>query len=84
MTNIELETLSAIKTAAKAYTANNIDWQQVYIQAAMAAMKGILASNNHFEVFDSNKAESLANASCKYADYLVDKMYNRMDKIKKK
>jgi len=60
---------------------NTIDWEQVYIQAAIAAMQGMLANPQTFEQIDhdegykevcgGDKLKIVAKASVMYADALV-------------
>ena len=62
-------------------TAITIDWEQVRIQAAIAAMQGMLANPQTFEqidhdkgykeVCDGDKTKIVARASVMYADALV-------------
>lgn len=48
----------------------NVDWQQVRIQAAIAAMQGMCANPNYFDLCN----EPIPEAAIIYADDLVERL----------
>lgn len=48
-----------------------IDWQQVRIQAAIAAMQGFCANPNYFEL---NSGATIPEAAIVYSDDLIEKL----------
>lgn len=68
MTNIELETLQAVKAACKEYCKSQ-SWENVRIQAAIAIAQGRMASR----IIVANK-ESFAETCVEFADALVEEL----------
>jgi hypothetical protein len=68
MTNIELETLQAVKAACKEYCKSQ-SWENVRIQAAIAIAQGRIASR----IIIANK-ELFAETCVEYADALVEEL----------
>jgi len=69
MTNIELQTMSAVKEAARAFVNNEIDWEQRRYEIAKAAMQGMLANNALSKTF-----YELAVNSIRCADVLIEQL----------
>ena len=65
----------------------NTDWQQVHIQAAIAAMQGMIANPQTFEQLDhdkvykeirgGDKSQIIAIASVMYADALIAELQKK-------
>lgn len=68
MTNIELETLQAVKTACREYCKSQ-SWDRVRIQAAIAIAQGRMASKS---IITDEKA--FAETCVEYADALVQEL----------
>lgn len=68
MTNIELETLQAVKTACREYYKSQ-SWENIRIQAAIAIAQGRMASKSII----ANK-EAFAETCVEYADALVQEL----------
>lgn len=68
MTNIELETLSAVKAAARKYVnEKNIDWEQCRYEIAKDVLSAIVSNSDHY----NSKKEVYVGASVEYADLLI-------------
>lgn len=65
MTNAELETMSAIKSLCRSQ--NKVNWEQVRVQAAIAAMQGVIINNNAGPL-------SAAMRAVEYADALINRL----------
>lgn len=63
---IPFEDVELIKDAS-----NTTDWQQVRIQAAIAAMQGFCANPNYFEL---NSGATIPEAAIVYSDDLIEKL----------
>ena len=70
MTNIELETLQAVKAACKEYCKSQ-SWDRVRIQAAIAIAQGRMASRSII-----TDEEAFAKSCVRYADTLVKALKN--------
>jgi hypothetical protein len=68
MTNIELETLQAVKTACREYCKNQ-SWENIRIQAAIALAQGRMASRSI--IVDK---EAFAKTCVEYADALIEEL----------
>jgi hypothetical protein len=68
MTNIELETLQAVKTACREYCKTQ-SWKNIRIQAAIAIAQGRMASRS---IITDEKV--FARSCVEYADALVDEL----------
>lgn len=74
MTNIELETLSAVKAAARKYVnEKNIDWEQRRYEVAKDVLAARLANPQSWSVANFNK-ESFVETCVEYADLLIKKL----------
>ena len=68
MTNIELETLQAVKTACREYCKSQ-SWENIRIQAAIAIAQGRMASKSII-----TDEEAFAKSCVRYADTLVEEL----------
>jgi hypothetical protein len=50
---------------------DEVNWQQVHIQAAIAAMQGFCANPNYFEL---NSGATIPEAAIVYSDDLIEKL----------
>ena len=65
----------------------DIDWEQIHIQAAIAAMQGMIANPQTFEQLDhdkgykeirgGDKSQIIAIASVMYADALIEELQKK-------
>lgn len=63
MTNIELQTMEAVKRAAYAFTNKEIDWEQRRYELAKSAISGVAASDYSEEL--------VAKFAVRYADAVI-------------
>lgn len=68
MTNIELRTMEAVRSAALHST--QIDWDKVRNDAAIAAMQSLIANSGIW----SNKSDGICKIAVMYADELVNEL----------
>jgi hypothetical protein len=68
MTNIELETLQAVKTACREYCKTQ-SWKNIRIQAAIAIAQGRMASRSIIA-----DKEAFAKTCVEYADALIEEL----------
>jgi hypothetical protein len=68
MTNIELETLQAVKTACREYCKTQ-SWENIRIQAAIAIAQGRMASRSIIA-----DKEAFAKTCVEYADALIEEL----------
>lgn len=71
MTNIELETLSAVKAAARKYVnKENVDWEQRRYEIAKDVLAAIVSHSDYY----ASKKEIYVDASVEYADLLIQRL----------
>ena len=72
MTNIELQTMSAVKSAAMKYVnkKDGIDWEQRRYEIAKDVLAAIVSNSVHYA---SNK-QTYIDISVDYADLLIKKL----------
>lgn len=73
MTNIELETLSAVRAAVRKYvnTTNGIDWEQRRYEIAKEVLAAKLSNDNSWVISDKG---ILVETCLEYADILIEKL----------
>ena len=71
MTNIELETLSAVKAAARKYVnERDANWEQRRYEIAKDVLAAIVSNSDHF----LTRKEFYVEKSVEYADLLIKKL----------
>jgi len=77
LTNIEVETLSAIKAAARKFANETIDWEQRRFEVAKDVLPSILSKKymkDNGYIYDN---ESAVKESVKIADLLINELRNK-------
>lgn len=70
MTNIELETLTAIKNAAKKFANRDIDWEERRYELAKELAPAMIMRNH----VSFPTKETVAELSVEYADAIIEKL----------
>ena len=75
MTNIEMETLSAVRAAARKYvnTTNGIDWEQRRYEIAKDVLSARLANPQSWSGANFDK-ENFVETCVEYAEILIKKL----------
>lgn len=63
------------------YTCEDLDfndihpnWEQIKIQASIAAMQGIISTKNQDNITSRDRIQEIANASVEYANALIERL----------